>query len=108
MAESIVYKGSPLGDYLEGTPMSGWFLSIGTGTYEGDWGLSSDQENFEDEESDSGRDQIQRDFAPPSRPLRRFNSREVQPLITLKEHISRSAKFYNLFTVFLFGVFSNQ
>jgi hypothetical protein len=69
----------------------------GEGTYDGDWGLSSDRDGSED---DSPRE-THYDFAPPSRlPKRKFTSNELKPLIIVNENISRSTKFYNLFSVF--------
>ena len=89
MAEPIIYKDSPLGDYLEGkTSRTG--VDEGTGTFESDWGFSSDHE-----------EEDKRDFAPPSRvPRKRFNTTELRPLIMADESISRTAKFYNLFSVY--------
>ena len=65
-----------------------------------------DQESFEDGGNEVAPDQIQRDFAPPSRlPTRKFTTRELKPLITANENISRTAKFYSLFTVFILGMY---
>lgn len=79
-------------------------VEIGTGTYDGDWGVSSDQEDGENEVAPT---QVQRDFAPPSRlPPRKFTMRELRPLVIANENVSRTTKFYNLFTVFILGMYS--
>ena len=79
-------------------------LTLGTGTYDADWGVSSDQESYGDRDSPTI-DHDHRDYAPPSRmPNRKFNTRELKPLVILNQHISRSAKFYNLFTVRISGM----
>jgi len=70
----------------------------GTGTFESDWGFSSDHEDTLN--GDTSPELRPHDFAPPNRLARkRFNTSELRPLITANETISKSAKFYNLFTV---------
>ena len=103
MSNPIVYMDSPLGDYLEGNFLPVYAIlanGLGTGTYDGDWGLSSDQESVEDGGNEAAHHQVQRDFAPPSRlPNRKFTTRELKPLIIGNENVTRTAKFYSLFTV---------
>jgi hypothetical protein len=73
-------------------------LIIGEGIFEPDGRVSSDLDGSADE---SPRE-TQYDFAPPSRlPKRKFNTKELNPLIIVNENISRSAKFINLFSVLL-------
>src|ERR1700754_1678666 len=92
MSESIVYKNTPLGEYLEGIFLLMMGIIVGTGTYEADWGVS-DRGSSEDEGVSN--------YAPPSRvPRRRFTTNELKPLMIVNETVSRTAKFYNLFSVF--------
>lgn len=118
MSDPIVYKDTPLGDYFEGTVPSLpepilWaslllvdvclvILILGTGTFETDYGVSSDHELSSRSSTSSSHHRIH-DFAPPlSLPRKKFTaSKQLKPLIILNENISRSTKFYNLFSVSL-------
>lgn len=102
MSDPVVYKGTPLGDYFEGMPYSMEAgVIVGTGTFETDYGVSSDHETYSYSPTTSENDGPVHDFAPPSTlPRKRFTSSKVpKPLIILNEDISRSTKFYNLFSV---------
>jgi hypothetical protein len=72
-------------------------LMVGTGEYEADWGVTSDTSNSSSDNDQSTR--LQTDFAPPNRVNRKFMAKELRPLVIVNENISRTAKFYNLFTV---------
>jgi len=114
MTGPIIYKDSPLGEYLEGIlPLGFWLLfnffadgmCAGTGTCEADWGLSSETDAFDERDNAVMDDEVRRDFAPPSRLLnRKFNARELRPLIILNENIPWFAKRYNLFAVFVSAI----
>jgi hypothetical protein len=113
MSDPIVYKGTPLGDYFEGTPSccvcAGMkMLTVaGTGTFETDYGVSSSSDHDETyspppgSSASSTDDDHLHDFAPPSTiPRKRFaGSKALKPLTILNENISRSTKFHNLFSV---------
>jgi hypothetical protein len=59
-------------------------------------------EGIFDGSADESPRETQYDFAPPSRlPKRKFNAKELNPLIIVNKNISRSAKFINLFSVCL-------
>lgn len=96
MPEPVIYRDLPLGEYLEGISLPTIIVTIGTGTFEGDWGVFSSP--------DDGRESpLPQDFAPPARSMqsRKIISRELKPLLIVDENISRAAKFYDLFIVSL-------
>jgi hypothetical protein len=101
MTEPVVYRDSPLGDYLEGISLSPNCLTfLGTGTYDADWRVLPEQEEAYSDQDSPISEHDHRDFAPPSRlPNRKFNTRQLKRLVILDENVSRSAKFYNLFSV---------
>ena len=110
MSESLVYKHSPLGAFLEGIQLlyrNNRLILLGTGQYDGDWGFSTDGDSHEDSESDGASLTLHtpKDFAPPSRiqsPQRhkRFSSHGgLKPLFMVDKTSSQPSKFYRLLTV---------
>jgi hypothetical protein len=100
MPEALVDRLSPLGEFLEGShPKQVVLMMAGTGTYEGDWGFSTESEENENEESEEGSvgaEEGRRDFAPPNRiPV----TRGLKPLFMGDNHVSQPSKIYHLFTV---------
>jgi hypothetical protein len=93
MAEALVDRDSPLGEFLEGMRPNIRVLMAGTGTYEGDWGFSTESEN---ESEGSVRQQGTRDFAPSNRIS---VTRGLKPLFMADNHVSQPSKIYHLFTV---------
>ena len=110
MSESLVYKRSPLGEFLEGTQTlsrNKTLTLLGTGQYDGDWGFSTESDSHEDSESDGASLTLHapKDFAPPSRipsPLRhkRISCQgPLKPLFMAENTSFQPSKFYHLLTV---------